>query len=164
MTASLQHAAREALAARFHTAGRGDGSEERGGGLRAKPAAPQRRRDEPSAKFEAACKMAGPSRSGGKGLRDVGTNLQRPPPLPRASKGHSADQLARATRLVESRAGRDYEFDDAADHSDEPRDAEPVLDMGSPLPAGYDATDDIQDIDRRLNALQQFLAVAKAPR
>ena len=30
--------------------------------------------------------------------------------------------------------------------------------------AAYDATDDIQDIDRRLNALQQFLTAAKAPR
>lgn len=32
------------------------------------------------------------------------------------------------------------------------------------LPQQYDATDDIQDIDRRLNALQQFLEAAKAPR
>ena len=31
-------------------------------------------------------------------------------------------------------------------------------------PQSYDASDDIQDIDRRLNALQQFLTAAKAPR
>ena len=35
---------------------------------------------------------------------------------------------------------------------------------GAPPGAAYDATDDIQDIDRRLNALQQFLTAAKAPR
>ena len=36
---------------------------------------------------------------------------------------------------------------------------------GHPSPgAPYDAADDILDIDRRLNALQQFLATAKAPR
>ena len=34
----------------------------------------------------------------------------------------------------------------------------------SRMPMAYDATDDIQDIDRRLNALQQFLTAAKAPR
>ena len=34
----------------------------------------------------------------------------------------------------------------------------------SPTTPQYDATDDIQDIDRRLNALQQFLEAAKAPR
>ena len=28
----------------------------------------------------------------------------------------------------------------------------------------FDASDDIQDIDRRLNALQEFLIAAKAPR
>ena len=32
------------------------------------------------------------------------------------------------------------------------------------FPTSYDATDDIHDIDRRLNALQQFLEAAKAPR
>lgn len=32
------------------------------------------------------------------------------------------------------------------------------------VPQSYDAADDIQDIDRRLNALQQFLTAAKAPR
>ena len=36
--------------------------------------------------------------------------------------------------------------------------------MGGPDASSYDATDDIQDIDRRLNALQQFLVAAKAPR
>ena len=34
----------------------------------------------------------------------------------------------------------------------------------SGIPQSYDAADDIQDIDRRLNALQQFLTAAKAPR
>ena len=37
-------------------------------------------------------------------------------------------------------------------------------DEGHPSPAPYDAADDIQDIDRRLNALQQFLVAAKGPR
>ena len=32
------------------------------------------------------------------------------------------------------------------------------------LPKSYDATDDINDIDQRLNALQNFLEAAKAPR
>jgi hypothetical protein len=35
---------------------------------------------------------------------------------------------------------------------------------GGALSAAYDAADDIQDIDRRLNALQHFLVAAKAPR
>ena len=38
-----------------------------------------------------------------------------------------------------------------------------VLEPGA-APPQYDATDDIQDIDRRLNALQQFLEAAKVPR
>ena len=36
--------------------------------------------------------------------------------------------------------------------------------MPQTQPVGYDATEDIEDIDRRLNALQQFLSAAKAPR
>ena len=40
-----------------------------------------------------------------------------------------------------------------------------VHDVEAPLLAHpYDATDDILDIDRRLNALQEFLVAAKAPR
>ena len=37
-------------------------------------------------------------------------------------------------------------------------------DEGGAFSQPYDAEDDIQDIDRRLNALQQFLSAAKAPR
>lgn len=40
----------------------------------------------------------------------------------------------------------------------------PVKPLAPAAAQHYDATDDIQDIDRRLNALQQFLEAAKAPR
>ena len=66
---------------------------------------------------------------------------------PRAA---SKQYPARPSSSVSDAAG-----DGAADEVDETRD------VASP---SYDATDDIQDIDRRLNALQQFLVAAKAPR
>ena len=40
--------------------------------------------------------------------------------------------------------------------------AAPPLPAGS-TPIGYDVSNDINDIDRRLDALQQFLAMAKGP-
>ena len=60
--------------------------------------------------------------------------------------------------------------DEYGDEEEPPLGAYPGEMMGaeesksSRMPMAYDATDDIQDIDRRLNALQQFLTAAKAPR
>ena len=60
--------------------------------------------------------------------------------------------------------------DEYGDEEEPPLGAYPGEMMGaeesksSRMPMAYDATDDIQDIDRRLNALQQFLTEAKAPR
>ena len=50
-------------------------------------------------------------------------------------------------------------------HEERPRASKGLGDFDARAPEPqYDATDDIQDIDRRLNALQQFLEAAKAPR
>ena len=68
-----------------------------------------------------------------------------------------AAPLAAAARATETLKSLGRRYDDEGDDDslgDEDADAHG---------GAVDATDDIQDIDRRLNALQQFLSAAKAP-
>ena len=87
----------------------------------------------------------------------------------KSSSAYAGGPLAIAARAAATLQGRhrgsryaDDDDDDEADGAEE--DGEDHLAGGERETRTFDATDDIQDIDRRLNALQQFLTSAKAPR
>ena len=74
---------------------------------------------------------------------------------------HASSTANRVSRTYE-----DAQKENLSRHAHDERESvlkQPQLDSIS-LPQQYDATDDINDIDRRLNALQHFLEAAKAPR
>ena len=90
--------------------------------------------------------------------------------------GSSSEEWVSSARPRTGRQNDSAKYDDAhkenrghSDDAERPRAVKAVPFEGEKrplpsLPQQYDATDDIQDIDRRLNALQQFLEAAKAPR
>lgn len=92
-------------------------------------------------------------------------------------RGSSSEEwVSSSARPRTGRQNDAAKYDDAhkenrghSDDAERPRAVKAVPFEGEkrPMPSlsqQYDATDDIQDIDRRLNALQQFLEAAKAPR
>lgn len=90
--------------------------------------------------------------------------------------GSSSEEWVSSARPRTGHQNDSAKYDDAhkenrghSDDAERPRAVKAVPFEGEKrplpsLPQQYDATDDIQDIDRRLNALQQFLEDAKAPR